>query len=537
MKICVYIRLSSADDDLKYKSESESISNQRALLTQYLKDHKEFHPYEIVEFVDDGFSGTNGNRPGFEKMIEYLKDGKSKMIICKDLSRFFRDYVEIGDYLERIFPFLGIRFIAVNDGYDSDDYKGTVGGLDVAMKCIIYSLYSKDLSQKIKTVMKNKVKKGQFIGAFPPYGYIKDPANKNHLIPDMEAAPVVKRIFAMYLEGVTSGEIAKALEADGIETPRDHFRKLYPNTKKFQKRVSEQVSWSCSSINDILKRLEYTGAVVSYKKKYKTMDNSKITQNEKEDWVIVPGCHEAIVSKEDYDKVQAIRQENTKSMANRKNRSYLLRSLITCGCCGRSMSRVKKGRVVEAFYKCEKSRYIEDSPCPTGERFYEPELEKIVVSSLSNMLTLAVDEDKRLQEVVAKTKGTAENIRRNILRIEQTLKKNSYEKMQSYEQYSEGKISKEAFAAVRERITLETEQLTKEKAELTEQLTALENTISVSRDSMMDAATEFLGAENLTNDMLKLFIDKVLIYSKDRIEIVYNFSDPFKKLIDGAKTE
>ena len=235
MKICFYIRLSSADDDLRYKTESESISNQRALLTQFVKSHPEFAPYEIIEFVDDGFSGTNGNRPSFERMIEYLKDGKAKLVICKDLSRFFRDYVEIGDYLERIFPFLGVRFIAVNDGYDSNDYIGTTGGMDVVMKCIVYGFYSKDLSQKIKTVLKAKAQKGQYIGSYAPYGFLKDPKDKHHLIPDPVAARIVKRIFSLALEMKTTGEIARILNDDHVETPAAHFKRLYPESKSFRK--------------------------------------------------------------------------------------------------------------------------------------------------------------------------------------------------------------------------------------------------------------------------------------------------------------
>ena len=138
-KLYLYIRLSDADDDLKFKTESESIANQRTLLYRFIRARREFDGYEVVEFIDDGYSGTNGNRPSFERMIESLKNGEANVVICKDFSRFFRDYVEIGDYLERIFPFLGVRFIAVNDGYDSDDYKGSTAGMEVVMKYIVYS--------------------------------------------------------------------------------------------------------------------------------------------------------------------------------------------------------------------------------------------------------------------------------------------------------------------------------------------------------------------------------------------------------------
>ena len=262
MKLYLYIRLSSADKDMKHKTESDSIANQRLLLHQYLKNHKEFQFYEVEEFIDDGYSGTNDNRPAFENMIEHLKNGDSKLVICKDFSRFFRDYVEIGDYLERIFPFLGVHFISVNDNYDSNNYIDTTGGIDVVMQSIVYSFYSKDLSQKIKTVMRAKAKKGQYIGSFAPYGYIKDPENKNHLLPDPETAPIVRRIFDMALDGKIISEIATVLNREKIETPAQYFRRKFPNIKK-HRMVSKGNSWDSSNIRRIIQHKIYTGAVIS----------------------------------------------------------------------------------------------------------------------------------------------------------------------------------------------------------------------------------------------------------------------------------
>ncbi|MCI6249427.1 recombinase family protein [bacterium] len=176
---CTGIRLTA-----KELGVPQSIANQRTLLYRFIRARREFDGYEVDEFIDDGYSGTNGNRPSFERMIESLKKGEANVVICKDFSRFFRDYVEIGDYLERIFPFLGVRFIAVNDGYDSDDYKGSTAGMEVVMKYIVYSYYSRDLSQKIKTVMSTRKSKGEFVAAQPPYGYMKDPDVKRKIIPN-----------------------------------------------------------------------------------------------------------------------------------------------------------------------------------------------------------------------------------------------------------------------------------------------------------------------------------------------------------------
>lgn len=533
MKVCLYIRLSNADDDLRFKTESESISNQRTLLMQYLKAHQEFHPYDVVEFVDDGFSGTNANRPAFERMIQYLRDGNAKLVLCKDLSRFFRDYVEIGDYLERIFPFLGVRFIAVNDGYDSNDYIGTTGGMDVVMKCIVYGFYSKDLSQKVKTVLTAKAKKGQYIGAYAPYGFLKDSQDKHHLIPDPVASGVVKRIFALALENKTTGEIAKALNADHVETPAAHFHRLYPDSKKFQKTTSAYNSWTCMNVYAILQRPEYTGAVVSQKRKYKGIEQPQSQTRDRKDWIIVPDCHEALVSKEDFDAAQNAIQRNGDSQ--RKRQDYLLRSLVRCGCCGRMMTRVKKTAHINTFYKCDKNRYIENSPCPLGERFFEADLEKVVIQSLSHLLEMAVDEEANLQEVAARTKGTVENVRRSIQRIEQRLKQISSDRLRFYEQYADGTISKDAFITYRTQIAQETESLEAEKATMEEQLAAIEQSTDIRLREFAASAKSFLQAENVTNEMLLSFIENVKVYSGMRVEIAYRFSDPFKALLKGNK--
>lgn len=267
-KLYLYIRLSDADDDLKAKSESESIANQRTLLHRYLRSRKEFDLYETVEFVDDGYSGTNGNRPAFERMIECLKNGEADTVICKDFSRFFRDYVEIGDYLERIFPFLGVRFIAVNDGYDSDDYKGSTAGMEIVMKYIVYSYYSRDLSQKIKTVMSTRKSKGEFVASQAPYGYMKSPNEKRKLVPNPDTAPVVRKIFEMAMQGKKVAEIAVILNDCRIETPSAYFMRMNPNSKKFR-GTSLEACWCSYNVREVLKRREYTGVMIVNQRKWK----------------------------------------------------------------------------------------------------------------------------------------------------------------------------------------------------------------------------------------------------------------------------
>ena len=524
----MYIRLSSADKDLKYKTESESISNQRSLLYQYLKTRQEFLDCEVEEFIDDGYTGTNDNRPAFERMIEHLKNGDANVVLCKDFSRFFRDYVEIGDYLERIFPFLGVRFISVNDGYDSNDYKGTTGGMDVVMRSIVYSFYSRDLSQKIKTVMRAKAKKGQFIGGYAPYGYKKDPNNKNHLVIDPEAATIVRRIFDLALAGNGTGEIAEILNDDGIEMPTWYLKRQFPDNNKFG-RASAENCWNHVNVRSILMRKEYMGAVVSQTRIWKGIDNPRTILQDESEWIIVPNCHEPIVSEEEYNAAQSVIKKVSK-FTKGSPKKYLLRTLVYCGVCGRVMTRNPRGKITT--YYCDKSTRNKSTNCPIGERFPEKELERIVLASFMQMMNLISDYDKRMKKTAVKTKGTEAYVRQSILSIEKSMKQNHLAKVTAYERYSDGEISRDEFISIKDQLALELNKYSKEKKALEHQLLEIQNAVDPELKQITEAADEVLKADQVTNQMLLYFIDKIYVYSGMKVEIQYKFKDVLQAIIE-----
>ena len=233
--IGIYIRLSMADEDTGYgsKAESDSIGNQRMLINRFLDNHPELSHCQRSEFADDGYTGTNFHRPQFTQMMEKVKRGEINLICVKDFSRFSRDYIETGNYLECTFPFMGVRFISINDGYDSDDYKGTTGGLEVVMRSIIYAAYSKDLSVKTTSAKIQMMKQGKYVGGYAPYGYVLHPTIRNKLAVDPEAADVIRRIFREALEGSNTSQIARSLNDDGIPTPGQYFKSKHPDKKKF----------------------------------------------------------------------------------------------------------------------------------------------------------------------------------------------------------------------------------------------------------------------------------------------------------------
>lgn len=526
MTVFLYIRLSSADKDLKFKTESESISNQRKLLHRYIDTYPDLAGSVTEEFVDDGYSGTNADRPSFERMIERVKNGEANTIICKDFSRFFRDYVEIGDYLERIFPFLGVRFISVNDGYDSNDYKGTTAGMEVVMKYIVYSSYSRDLSQKIRTVMQAKHKQGQWVGAYAPYGYSKDAENKNHLVPNPDTAPVVRKIFDLALNGRKTGEIAIILNKEQIPTPSNYFRSIYPGNRKFA-GTSEQACWTTANVKRILQTKLYTGAIVSNMKQWRSIYNPRTLKNDESKWIVVPNCHEAIVTNEEFEMAQsAIRKFNKK--ADWAAKEYLMRSLVVCGVCGRSMQRYP--RCKRKYYVCDKSALDADTICPVGEKFYEDDIEKTVIQDLKEKLRLFVDNRKRIQDAETATLGTEANIRASIAHIERQLKQRSYERKVAYEKYVDEIITRDEFLSIKTKLSVDEEKLNTELDGLKNELKIITARKNDSTVHLANKAEDFLSRESFTNEMLLYFVDKVKVYSGGRIEIVYRFQDVFESI-------
>ena len=257
--VALYLRLSREDEAARgqLKDESNSIHSQRLLLRQYVKEHQELASLPLREFVDDGYTGTNFDRPQFQQMMALVKAGEVECILVKDLSRFGRNYLEVGDYLEHIFPFLGVRFIAVNDHFDSQEYVGKTTGMEVAFRNLVYQRYSQDLSEKVKSAMHLKMSKGKYVTSCP-YGYRKDPADKHHMVIDPETAPIVREIFLAAIAGKKTTEIAAVLNERQIPTPQMHKK------TREEKRHSAPM-WSHQAVLRILQNYKYTGAMVNFK--------------------------------------------------------------------------------------------------------------------------------------------------------------------------------------------------------------------------------------------------------------------------------
>lgn len=331
-KAAVYLRVSREDQD---KEQSNSIINQRLLIEEYLKTKPEITITQ--EQVDDGYSGTGFDRPGFNKMMESVRAGEINCIVVKDLSRFGRNYIETGRYIQQIFPFLGLRFIAVNDGFDSLYRNNSTDNILIPFKNLINDAYSRDISIKIKSQLDLKRKKGEFIGAFAPYGYQKHAQDKNKLIIDTYAAAVVGQIFRLKLAGYSHANIARQLNDCHIYSPAE-YKKAGGEAYISGFRVYSSSAWTAVSVGRILSNPVYVGDMQQGKSYAPSFRGGRRLPVPPDNWISAQGTHEPIVSREKYDLVQQLLSEDARTSPHQEQ-LYPLSGRIYCADCGQPMVR------------------------------------------------------------------------------------------------------------------------------------------------------------------------------------------------------
>ena len=533
-RVGIYIRLSLADEDTGgRKAESDSVGNQRELIHQFLDRHPQLKAAPRFEFVDDGYTGTNENRPQFQALMQELRTGAINVLVTKDFSRCHRDYTQMGNYLECVFPFLGVRYISINDGYDSDDYKGVTSGMDVVLRNIIYEAYSKDLSIKTTTAKIIMMKQGKYIGSFAPYGFRFHPTVRNKLVIDEESAAIVRRIFDMTLQGCGSTEIARRLNSEGILTPGAYFRMKNPGSNRF-KKASEKNGWTAAAVLNILHQYEYTGALVGRKRYKASLHEKRTVPQDKADWIIYEGAHDAIISKEDFDRAQeAIRQRPRR--ARGPAQEYPLKGLLKCGNCHRTLSRIHSS--AGYYYRCTKSKADENSDCPKGKLFTEKEIEGIVFRAVKQML--AVCQERRAQKsalVLTRRERIAACVA-ELQRLQQEQERYKQEKLRAYENFSGGTLSKDAYLKQRAEIDSKLSEVKSEQDSQEQLLTDLERMAFQDSAREDDVFTTYAGATELTAELAGTFIKEVLVSSPTEIEIVWKFRDVFECRTDTNEEE
>ena len=520
----LYLRLSRDDGD---KEESNSITGQRELLRDYISQRPELREYAVR--VDDGFSGSTFERPNFQKMIEDVKAGRTDCIIVKDLSRFGRNYLDAGEYIEKIFPFLGVRFIAVNDHYDSLGDKKASDDLIIPFKNLINEAYCRDISVKIRSQLEIKRKNGQFLGSFATFGYLKDEQNKNKLAVDEYAADIVRDIFKWKLEGVSPQDIADTLNKLGILSPMEYKRSLGMKfTTSF--KTNTKALWSAGTVIRILKNPIYTGVLVQGKEttpSYKV--HKRITKDESE-WIVIEDSHEAIITKIDFNSVQKILKLDTRRSPD-DEAVQLFSGMVFCGDCGASMVRktVPAGGRKYIYYVC--SAHKQDKSC-SPHRMRDTVLEGIVLDSLKQHIREVVDMSELIEitDTAPLRTAQAHKVQRQLDK-----KHEEYEKLQKllmslYENLTDGIIDREEYARLKQSFAIRADETEKQMDALRESLTDIQN--HGTENAWTDEFIKRQGLTALDRAVVVALIDKILIHSDDVVEIIYRWQDEFAWQLD-----
>lgn len=520
----LYLRLSRDDGD---KEESNSITGQRELLRDYISQRPELREFAVR--VDDGFSGSTFERPSFQKMIEDVKAGRTDCIIVKDLSRFGRNYLDAGEYIEKIFPFLGVRFIAVNDNYDSLGDKKASDDLIIPFKNLINEAYCRDISVKIRSQLEIKRKNGQFLGSFAAFGYLKDEQNKNKLVVDQYAADIVRDIFKWKLEGVSPQDIADALNKLGVLSPMEYKRSLGMKfTTSF--KTNSKALWSAGTVIRVLKNPIYTGVLVQGKETTPSYKVHKRITKDESDWSVIEDSHEAIISKIDFDSVQKVLKCDTRRSPGSKAVG-LFSGMIFCGDCGASMVRktVPAGEKKYVYYVC--SVHKQDKSC-SPHRIRDNALEEIVLDSLKQHISEVVDMSELLTitDTAPLRTAQAQKVQRQLDK-----KHEEYEKLQKllmslYENLADGIIDREEYTRLKASFTARADEAEKQMDALREQLEDIHN--HGTENAWMNEFIKRHGLTALDRSVVVALIDKILIHSNDVVEIIYRWQDEFAWQLD-----
>ena len=511
--IAIYIRLSLEDQNVdgKTKKESNSISAQRDMLYDYVKMHSELMGAKVIEFCDDGHTGTDFNRAEFKKMISAIESGEISCVIVKDFSRFGRDYIEVGHYLEHIFPQLQVRFISVNDGYDSFNSKGMTGGMSIGLKNLIYNMYSTDLSKKVRSARDTRVRKGEYISPFTKYGYIKSKEDIHKIVIDPEPAAVVRKVFHLAASGYSIANIVRYLNVQGIPTCSEY--KMMQGSKLYNPSVNGKKSWCTKTIRLMIEDEIYLGNTV-WNKSEKSIATGHVTRSkEKTEWIICKGTHEQIIERELFDEANRRLVLKKREKTEKKSKQVL----FICGKCGRALSRYD---TLSPRLYCRNRSYQLESSC--RDVIVEREvLEQNVLEYVKKTADILLDK-------IMDKKGLynpVEKLRQELTDLKQEVKRLTGSKMDLYEKYKSNQIERERY---KDSINAITERI--DKANL--QIVEINNSIEQEQEKQVveqkvDQLYEIKELEKFNKEIIMKLIQSIKVFSAEEIEVIWKAEDIF----------
>ena len=525
--IVKYLRLSLEDDDIM--DESNSITNQRIVIGQYIAGKNEFKGMEVLEFKDDGYSGTNFNRPGFQEMMELVRDGKVSTIIVKDLSRFGRNHIEVDTYLEQIFPFLDVRFIAINDNVDSVHYESGMPGIDVGFRNIINEHHSVDTSEKVKRTLIQRQKAGKYMGARAPYGYLKPDEDVTSLVINPETAPVVKMIFQKYLNGMNITQLARYLNELGIMCPGQYKKEVL---KSGVKNTTNKYIWYPNTVRLILTTETYVGTTIGGKWKVASVGSNKHVKTSEEDWIVVEGTHEPIISKEMFDSVQEKLELHSRKKKNVHNNNYPLKGLVKCGGCGQNLLHINR---CNAHFKCPR-KFNSANPLCVTDNLYDEEFNEMVFHAIKLFAKISDDAEPVLEMQKAELKSSVNEAAKKIRSASDRIARYKHQKTELYMRYAMEEVTEEEFTRKNDRLD---QQIKKEEALIIknerEQNEAAEKLLELPADGRQCLTDLIEKSEVLTRKTAVAFIRSIKVYNDKRMEIEWNFDDELVKYVEKAQ--
>jgi len=527
-RACIYTRLSRDDGD---KPESDSIANQKALIRDYLKQHKEITI--VSEHSDDGYSGVNFERPGFTEMMDEIRGGKVNCVVVKDLSRFGRNYIEAGNYIEKVFPFMGVRFIAINDSYDSSD-KSHSDSLVIPFKNLINDAYCKDISVKIRSQLEIKRKKGEYIGAFVAYGYVKDPEDHNKIIVDTYAAEVVRAIFRWKMAGMSQNRIADKLNSQGVLCPMEY--KLSMGVKvQTNFRVHKQAKWSAVSVTRILTNELYTGVLLQGKSSTPNYKVKKRFDKEQSEWIRVESAHEAIITTGEFETVQELLRKDTRISPD-EEALYPLAGYVVCGNCGQNMVRktIPRHGKKYIYYVCSTNKAKKGC---SSHSISEIKLMDAVLHVIKEQISTVMRMEKLLQmaQSLPENQRNIFNYDAQIVKLQEEIERNKGFRMKLYESLEEGMIDKDEYFVFKKNYS--------DKISLAEKnIQALE----AERDAVVeknaadytwvDAFKKYEGIEQVERQVVVNLISEIRVYEGNVVEIDFQHNDAIEAALKIIET-
>ena len=529
---CGYVRLSREDGD---KEESNSITGQKELIRDFLSRHPELQ--ECGMKVDDGFTGSNFDRPAFQEMLAEVKSRKINCIVVKDLSRFGRNYLEAGEYIERIFPFLDVRFIAINDHYDSMNSNAESDELIVPFKNLINESYCRDTSIKIRSQFEMKRRRGDFIGSFAVFGYQKNPENHHKLIADDYAADVVRDIFRWKLDGISAADIADRLNTSGIPTPME-YKKLQGLRYSNPFRVKKDSVWSAGMVLRILKNRVYTGVLEQGRVTTPNYRVKRLIQKPREEWAIVENCHEPIIAPFDFESVQRVLALDTRTSASGRA-VEIFSGMVYCGECGSPMVRktVPSAKKKYVYYVC--AAHKNEKTC-SAHSLRDIALNEIVLESLKRHIQEVIDSSELL-EMTDTARLQQASIQKLKTRLE--LKQMEIDRYQKIlrslcEDKADGIIDSREYRKYKEDYTRQREEAEEQAEAVRREMDRELGNFSEGREWMR----QFRRQRNLTaldRAAVVTLIERVMIFRGHRAEIVYRWRNEFQyqaEMLERART-